>query len=69
MKKVIMSLMGDSGLTVKNGRLINNRPCGTTMIQDAAMARKARKREEKIEMMASAYERAEIRTEMMKKMF
>jgi hypothetical protein len=41
-------------LTVKNGRLINNRPNGITGIQQAAEIRKAMKKAEKIEMMAQA---------------
>ena len=39
-------------LTVKNGRLINNRPNGITGIQQAAEIRKAMKKAEKIEMIA-----------------
>jgi len=72
MKKNIISLMGQPGLTVKNGRLINNLPDGTMGIQAAANARKMRRREEKINMMADAYERAEMRSDMreeMKKLF
>jgi hypothetical protein len=72
MKKNIISLIGQPGLTVRNGRLINNLPDGTMGIQAAADARKMRRREEKIDMMASAYERAEMRSEMrseMKKLF
>lgn len=64
MKKNIFSLYSQRGLTVKNGRLINNAPDGVMGIQAAADARKMRKREEKIEMMASAYERAEMRSEL-----
>jgi hypothetical protein len=51
------------GLTVRNGRLINNRPDGMTGIQEAAMLCKARKREEKIEMMAEAFKRGEMMSE------
>jgi len=68
MKKNIISLIGQPGLTVKNGRLINNLPDGTMGIQAAADARKMRKREEKIDMIASAYERAEMRSEMREEM-
>jgi hypothetical protein len=68
MKKNIISLMGQPGLTVRNGRLINNLPDGTMGIQAAADARKMRRREEKINMMADAYERAEMRSEMREKM-
>ena len=41
-------------LTVKNGRLINNRPNGINGIQQAAEIKKAMKKAEKIEMMAQA---------------
>ena len=54
-----------SGLTMKDGRLINDRPCGVTGIQQAADLKKARKREEKIEMMVEADVRASMREKMM----
>ena len=54
-----------SGLTMKNGRLINDRPCGVTGIQQAADARKARKREDKIRMMVEADVRASMREKML----
>lgn len=54
-----------SGLTMKNGRLINDRPVGVTGIQQAADARKMRKREEKIEMMVEADVRASLREKML----
>lgn len=54
-----------SGLGMKDGRLINDRPCGVTGIQQAADARKMRKREEKIEMMVEADVRASMREKML----
>jgi len=65
MKKNLISLVGKPGLTVKNGRLINNLPDGTMGIQAAADARKARKREEKIGMMVEADVRASMRESML----
>jgi len=65
MKKNVISLVGQSGLTVKNGRLINNLPDGTMGIQAAADARKMRKREQKIEMMVEADLRASMREKML----
>jgi hypothetical protein len=65
MKKNVISLVGQSGLTVKNGRLINNLPDGTMGIQAAADARKMRKREQKIEMMVEADVRASMREKML----
>ena len=38
------------GLTVKNGRLVNDRPNGMTGISEAAMLKKAVKREKKVSM-------------------
>lgn len=54
-----------SGLTMKDGRLINNRPCGVTGIQQAADARKMRKREEKIGIIVEADVRASMRERML----
>jgi hypothetical protein len=65
MKKNIISLIGQSGLTVKSGRLINNLPDGTMGIQAAANAIKMRKREEKINMMVEADVRASAREKML----
>jgi hypothetical protein len=65
MKKNVISLVGKPGLTVKNGRLINNLPDGTMGIQAAADARKMRKREEKISMMVEADVRASMREKML----
>ena len=46
-------------LTVRNGRLINNRPNSVTGIQQAAQIKKDLKREQKIQMMAEAVCRGE----------
>jgi hypothetical protein len=52
-------------LTVRNGRLINNRPNNITGIQQAAQIKKEMKRESKISMMEEAIVRAEMKTEVM----
>jgi len=52
-------------LTVRNGRLINNRPNSVTGIQQAAQIKKELKRESKISMMEEAIVRAEMKTEVM----
>ncbi len=51
------------GLTVKGGRLINNRPDGISGIQEACMLKKSMKRANKIEMMAEAIELGEMRAD------
>lgn len=58
-----------SGLTVRNGRLINEQ-VGTGMagITRAAMERKAMKEQKKIGMMEEAYVRAEQRMEAIDKL-
>jgi len=53
-----------NGLTVRNGRLMNDRPCGNMGIVDAANARKEMRRQEKIDMIAEGYARGEMRAEM-----
>ena len=63
-KGMIKIMLGGNGLTVKGGRLINEMPNGVMGIQAAADARKMRKREEKISMIAQGYERAEMMSEM-----
>lgn len=50
-------------LTVKNGRLINNRPNGITGIQQAVEIKKAMKKADKIEMMAQAVALGNIKAE------
>lgn len=52
-------------LTVRNGRLVNNRPNDVTGIQQAAQIKKDLKREQKIQMMEEAMYRAEMRADMM----
>ena len=51
------------GLTVKNGRLINNRPDGISGIQEACMIKKSMKRAKKIDMMAEAIEVSRMRSD------
>lgn len=51
------------GLTVKDGRLINDRPDGCTGIAQMAKLRKEAKREEKIGMIAEGYSRGEMMSE------
>lgn len=66
MKKIILS--PGNGLTVKNGRLINDGfSDGMTGIQAAANARKLMKREQKVSMMEEAMYRAEMRADMNEK--
>ena len=57
-------VMMGSGLDVKGGRLINNRPDGMTGIAQAAIAKKASKRMDKIEMIASGVAMGNMRSEM-----
>ena len=56
-------MMGN-GLDVQGGRLINNRPDGMSGIAQAAIAKKASKRMDKIEMIASGVAMGNIRSEM-----
>lgn len=58
--------MKAEGLTVKNGRLVNNRPNNMTGIQEAAMYRQQMKKQYKIDCIADGIERAEMRKEMRK---
>mgnify|MGYP003670183803 FL=1 len=58
--------MSYSGLTVKNGRLINNRPVGKSGIEEAAELRKMVKKNEKTNMIADGIERAEMKKDMNK---
>lgn len=55
-------------LTVRNGRLINNRPNDVTGIQQAAQIRKEVKKQEKIAIMEEAMYRAEMRSDLMESM-
>lgn len=54
---------GGDGLTVKDGRLINNRADGCTGIAQMAKLRKEAKREEKVSMIADGYSRGEMMAE------
>ena len=56
--------MDFSGLKVKDGRLINDRPVGKSGLEEAAEIRQAMKRNEKTNMIADGIERAEMREEM-----
>jgi hypothetical protein len=60
----IYSLM-DDGLTVRDGRLINNRPDGKNGIEKAAELRKALKKAEKIEMYSEAVALGNMKEDMM----
>jgi len=59
----IYSLMND-GLTVKDGRLINNRPDGKNGIEKAAELRKSIKRAEKIEMISEGVALGDMKSDM-----
>lgn len=48
-----------NGLTIKNGRLINDRPDGMTGIQQAANIKRIVDEDRKIKMIADGIERAE----------
>jgi hypothetical protein len=61
-------MMG-SGLSVQGGRLINNRPCGTTGIAEAASARKMMKRADKVGMIADGVSMGNMRSEMIESQF
>lgn len=51
---------GSDGLTMKNGRLINNRPDSETGIAQMAKARAEAKRQAKIDMIAEGYAKGEM---------
>jgi len=73
-KKNFLSLqkirtMDYSGLKVKNGRLINDRPQGVTGIAEASMYRKQMKKQYKIDCIADGIERAEMRMDGSKNIF
>ena len=53
-----------NGLTMRNGRLINNRPDGQTGIAQAADARRSMKRSEKIMIVAKGTAMGEMMSEM-----
>jgi hypothetical protein len=60
----IYSSMND-GLTVKDGRLINNRPNGKNGIEKAAELKKALKKAEKIQMYSEAVALGNMKEDMM----
>lgn len=60
-----MKFRSMGGLTVKNGRLVNDRPNGMTGISEAAMLKKAVKREKKVSMIADGIIRAKMRENLM----
>ena len=51
------------GLTIKNGRLINNRPDGMSGIEQASLCRQQMKKQYKIDTIADGIERAKMREE------
>ena len=55
----------DDGLTVKDGRLINNRACSKSGIEKAAELKKALKRAEKISMYSEAVALGTMKSEIM----
>ena len=56
--------MDYSGLTVKDGRLINNRPVGKSGLEEAAEIRQIMKRNKEAEIIANGIEKAEMRKDM-----
>jgi len=56
--------MDFSGLKVKDGRLINDRPVGKSGLEEAAEVRQMMKRNEKTNIIADGIERAEMRKDM-----
>jgi hypothetical protein len=57
-----------SGLDVKNGRLVNNRPDGMTGIAQAAIAKKAMKHADKVGMIADGVSLGNMKSEMLEGM-
>jgi len=53
-----------NGLTVKDGRLINNRPDGVTLLQQAIEVKNAVKREKKVSIVEEGTFRAEMKSKM-----
>ena len=56
--------MDYSGLTVKDGRLINNRPVGKSGLEEATEIRQAMKRNKQADVIANGIEKAEMRKDM-----
>lgn len=63
-KKFDLSNSIYNGLTMKNGRLVNNRPDGVSGIQQAVEMNKTLKRGQKISMMAEGIRMGEALSEM-----
>lgn len=55
-------------LTIRNGRLVNNRPNDVTGIQQAVRIKKELKKQEKIAVMEEAMFRADMRADLMESM-
>ena len=53
-----------NGLSVRNGRLVNNRPDGQTGIAKAAQVRKSMKQAEKVSMIAKGVAMGDIMSDM-----
>jgi hypothetical protein len=53
-----------NGLSVRNGRLVNNRPDGQTGIAQAAQVRKSMKQAEKVSMIAKGVAMGDIMSDM-----
>ena len=64
-----MKFQSMGGLTINDGRLINDKPDGMSGIAQAAMIRKEVKRERKVSMIADGIVRAELREQMFGKQF
>jgi len=58
-------MMMGNGLDVQGGRLINNRPDSMSGIAQAAIAKKAMKRMEKIDIIAEGVSMGDMRSDMM----
>jgi hypothetical protein len=56
--------MDYSGLKVKDGRLINDRPVGKSGLEEAAEIRKSMKRNDKVSIVADGIELADMRKDM-----
>tara|TARA_R100000935_G_C2802616_1_gene151205 strand:- start:211 stop:408 length:198 start_codon:yes stop_codon:yes gene_type:complete len=57
------------GLTIKDGRLINNRPIGRSGIEEASMYRQQKLKQYKVDCIADGIERAKMRMDMSKNFF
>ena len=57
------------GLTIKDGRLINERPVGRSGIEEASMYRQQMKKQYKIDCIADGIERSKEREDMKKNFY